>query len=62
LPPGSRWFDRLTTLSKAEGMRFDLTSKKNPLTAPQNLIAKLLGQRPVNPSILPKPREITLMT
>jgi hypothetical protein len=47
LPPGSRWFDRLTTLSKAEGMRFDLTSKKIPLTARQNLIAKLFGQQSV---------------
>ncbi len=28
-------------------MRFDLTSKKNPLTAPQNVIAKLFGQQPV---------------
>jgi hypothetical protein len=28
-------------------MRFDLTSKKIPLTAPQNLIAKLFGQQPV---------------
>jgi len=26
----------------------DLTSKKNPLMAPQNLIAKLFGQQPVN--------------
>jgi hypothetical protein len=26
----------------------DLTSKKIPLTAPQNLIAKLFGQQPVN--------------
>ena len=25
----------------------DLTSKKIPLTAPQNLIAKLFGQQPV---------------
>jgi hypothetical protein len=29
-------------------MRFDLTSKKIPLTASQNLIAKLFGQQPVN--------------
>jgi hypothetical protein len=28
-------------------MRFDLTSKKIPLTAPQDLIAKLFGQQPV---------------
>ncbi len=28
-------------------MRFDLASKKNPVTAPQNLIAKLFGQQPV---------------
>ncbi len=34
-------------------MRFDLTSKKIPLTAPQNLIAKLFGQQPVN-RLLPK--------
>jgi hypothetical protein len=34
LPPGSR-------------MRFDLTSKKIPLTAPQNLIVELFGQQPV---------------
>jgi len=26
----------------------DLTSKKIPLTAPQNLIAKLFGQQPVS--------------
>ena len=26
----------------------DLTSKKIPLTAPQNVIAKLFGQQPVN--------------
>jgi hypothetical protein len=28
-------------------MRFDLTSKKIPLTASQKLIAKLFGQQPV---------------
>ena len=26
-------------------MKFDLTSKKNPLTASQNLIAELFGQQ-----------------
>jgi hypothetical protein len=34
LPPGSR-------------VRFDLTSKKIPLAASQNLIAKLFGQQPL---------------
>jgi len=28
-------------------MRFDLTSKEIPLTAPRSLIAKLFGQQPV---------------